>query len=152
MKRLAFGIAVLFLATQVARSEPIKVYQHDQKVGKGKITVIEKLTPVNNFVAPRIQVDGDEQDERVDRVDARGVRPGMVTLCASDWQCGRCFSDERGRRWCLAEGSPVSEKPALMKGWIMQGESGQIFFLHESGSLYRRGVDRRVVNPGLIGD
>ena len=113
MKRLAIGVAVLFLATQVARSEPIKIYTQDHKVGKGKITVIEKLTPVNNRVAPRIQDDGLEKVERVDRVDARGVGPAMVTLCASDWQCGRCFSDERARRWCLAEGAPVAEKPAL---------------------------------------
>ena len=149
MKRLVFAVAVLFLATQVAQAQPMKVHIQDQKVGKGKITVIEKLTPVNNVVAPRIVDDG---DEKIDRVEARGVGPAMVTLCASDWQCGRCFSDERDRRWCLAEGTPVSEKPALMKGWVMRGESGQIFFLHEGGSLYRRGADRRAVNPVFQGD
>jgi hypothetical protein len=121
MKQLSIACCILFLTAQVTHAQtiPTKIYQRDQVFGRGRITTFEKLTPVNNAGKPDAAL-------------------AEVTLRASDWTCGRCFSDERGRRWCLVDGAPIVEKPALLKGLLLQGESGQSFFLHDSGSLYLR--------------
>jgi hypothetical protein len=146
MKRLGFAICVLVLAAPVAQAQNVRVVAQDQKFGKGKITTIEKLPDLNPsqpLGGSKLQNDNGD-DIKVEKVgdkvlDVRDMGPACVTLCASEWTCGRCFTDERNRRWCLTSGSPVVEKPALMKGWVMQGDSGTIFFLHESGAIYRRG-------------
>ena len=121
MKLVSIACCILFLTTQVAHAQTIspKIYQRDQVFGRGRITTFEKLTPVNNSGKPDAAL-------------------AEVTLRASDWACGRCFSDERRRRWCLVDGAPILETPALMKGLLLQGESGESFFLHENGSLYLR--------------
>ncbi len=137
MKRLGIAFGALFLVAQAAWSDPIKIVAHDQKFGHGRITTIEKLGPVNNQGKPLVKEGGEVA--------------GMVTLCATDWTCGRNFTDERGRRWCLVDGLPIAEKPALLSGWIMQGDSGNLFFLDEGGSLYRHCGDRKVVNPLVKG-
>jgi len=146
MKRLGVAIFVLVFAAQAAHAQTMRIVAQEQKFGKGKITTIEKLPDLNPsqpMIGPKLQNDNGD-DIKVEKiagkvVDVREMGPACVTLCASEWTCGRCFTDERGRRWCLTSGSPVVEKPAIMKGWVIQGDLGQIFFLHESGAIYRRG-------------
>jgi hypothetical protein len=141
MKRLGIACCVLLLAAQFGRAQPPKIYAHSCKFGCGRITTIEKLTPVKNPDAPKV---GDAGDDRP-----------MVALKVADWQEGRQFTDETGRRWCLVDGCPAAERPAAMKGWIMQGDSGDFFFLDESGALFRRcgtkvaakATDRLLIDP-----
>jgi hypothetical protein len=151
MKRLAIALSVLLLLAQLVRAQPTKYYMHDQKVGKGKITTIEKLTPTTEQPTVKEAVPGIAVAmfgfAIFQTVDVPDTAPTTVSLCASEWTCGRCFTDELGRRWCLAQGGPVVEKPPIMKGWLMKGETGLVFFLHESGSLYRRSGDRIIVVP-----
>jgi len=121
MKHLGFACCVLFFVAQGAHSQtiPDRIHVRDQKFGCGRISTIEKLKPVNNAGKPDAAL-------------------AEVTLRTSDWAGGRTFSDERGRRWTLVDGGPLSETPALLKGLLLQGDSGQGFFLHESGSLFLR--------------
>jgi hypothetical protein len=120
MKPLAIALSVALLAAQLVNAQPPKVYCNDQKFGKGKITIVEQLTVVKDGL-PKVVVD----------------EKGVCSLSVTSWVCGRCFVDDAGRQWCLAQGEPVAEKPAFMNGWCMKGEAGQTFLLHESGSLYR---------------
>jgi hypothetical protein len=132
MKQHGIAFCVLLLVAQAGRAQQPWIYGHDQRFGRGRITTIEKLTPVNNPAAPKEGAAAEGQ--------------AGVTLRATDWTCCRCFTDERSRRWCLVQGCPVVEKPALLKGWIMQGDLGNLFFLHESGNLYRQCGDKAPAN------
>jgi hypothetical protein len=151
MQRLAIALGVLLLAAQVVNAQPTRYYQHDQKVGSGKMTTIERLAPAEDRPTIKEALPGVVVAMvgfgAFQVIDGPDFTRATVTLCASEWSCGRCFTDELGRRWCLAQGGPVVEKPAFMKGWLMKGEGGLVFFLHESGSLYRRRGDRIVVAP-----
>ena len=132
MLRVGTTLVLLLCVAQLGRAQAPRIYAQDQKFGCGRITTIEKLTPMNKPAAPK---EGDAADGRP-----------TDTLRPTNWTCGRCFTDELARRWCLVQGCPPADKPALLKGWIMQGDLGNLFFLDEGGNLYRRGGERHVPN------
>jgi len=153
MKRYVFALWVLVIACRAATAQTPRIVTHDQNFGNGRVTVIEKLTfakptaPANRVKDQDDGIDGIGDETKAKTVVREG-EPACITLCAEAWTCCRCFTDELGRRWFLASGSPVVEKPAKMKGWLMEGDLGVVYFLHESGSIFRRcniGTDRPVI-------
>src|SRR3954447_26305227 len=88
-----FGVAAL--ATAVAAQD--RVVTRTTKVGKGTVTTFETVRPPAGL--PPI-LKGDKVKPDPDKkVDLGTAWAKAVVLDARDWVCGRCFTDEFGRRF-----------------------------------------------------
>jgi len=125
------------------------------RVGKSKIVEINRIptaAPVVPAAPARVQPPATKPDDKkaddkkpdvVRKADEKRVvegvfdeAPSKCALTAHDWTCGRCFFDDLGRRWCLIQGPPLSEKPAQLIGWYMPAVEGRYYFLTEGGRMY----------------
>jgi hypothetical protein len=118
------------------------------KDGKQRITTIDRLPPVAEPVAPDLALARVIRVRDVQPVPKPGsVRPRedvpldasrceAVCLTALDWQCGRYFTDELGRRWYLIDGLPWSEKPATVSGTLVRSLTGRVLLITDSGRIY----------------
>jgi hypothetical protein len=123
MKGTAFLTLAVLVSGLTAQAQDGVVIR-TQKNGKQVITTIEPLTPSAATPGPvgqKLLADG-------------GAAP--VTLLASDWRCGRSFTDTSGRRWQLTYGPPLSTKPAEVSGWLVRPTDQRLYFFTASGSLY----------------
>ena len=87
----------------------------------------------------------DEEKKPIEekKVEKEGVRElplpaTMITLDATDWYCGRCFTDDCGRKWCLLKGCVLPEKVSHMRGWLLESDAKKMYFVHETGNIYAR--------------
>jgi len=62
--------------------------------------------------------------------DGTGAAPGQpAVLQCSNWQGGRHFSDQNGRRWQLVSPVPMRQTPAELRGMIFRGPDGTSIFM-----------------------
>jgi hypothetical protein len=129
------GVAVLSLA--VAADD--RVVTKTTKVGKQSITTFETLKPPSG--PPPLFGKGDKvkPDPDKDKVqpDFGNAWAKAVVLDAKNWQCGRYFTDEEGRRWVLVYGAPYADKPGGLSGWLLQPENARLHFFTTTGRLFR---------------
>jgi hypothetical protein len=115
-------LALLVTSGTVQAQERIVI--HCQKCGNQVITTIDRVTPPVVLPGP----------------GAAALPPEAsatpVLLQARDWQCGRCFTDELDRRWCLAYGPPLATKPGNVSGWLLRPTNQRLYFFTASGSLF----------------
>jgi hypothetical protein len=59
-----------------------------------------------------------------------GVPAGQaITLQCRDWEGGRVFTDQAGRRWQLASPVPLRQAPQQLTGTLFRGPDGQSLFM-----------------------
>jgi hypothetical protein len=110
---------------------------HTTGVGIG-VPAVPKL---DELPRPTPQVEEKKIEER--KVEKAAVRESplpatMLTLDATDWYCGRCFTDDCGRRWCLLKGCALPDKLPHMRGWLLESDGKKLYFVHEGGNIYTR--------------
>jgi hypothetical protein len=94
----------------------------------------------------RERKDGKQRITTIERVPAGEQKPGepgaapadALTMEATNWRCGRAFTDGEQKRWYLVQGEPYSEKPLQVKGQVVKAESGKLYFKTEGGRVYAR--------------
>jgi hypothetical protein len=129
---------VLALATTAATGE--RTVMKTVKKGKQSITTLDTIKPPPDLkVGEGVKPPPVEGKQEFGSAWARGV-----VLDAKDWLCGRCFTDEFGRRWCLVYGAPFAEKPGAVSGWLLHPVDGGLHFYSTNGRLYRH------TNPGAV--
>jgi hypothetical protein len=123
MKRTTYLTLALLVTSVTVQAQDRFVIQ-TVKCGNQVITTIDKVTPPVVLPGP----------------GAAALPPEAsatpVVLQARDWLCGRCFTDELARRWCLAYGPPLAAKPGNVSGWLLRPTNGRLYFFTASGSLF----------------
>lgn len=147
-------VGVLALGTALPAQD--RVSTRTTKVGKQTTTTFTTVTSPASLTKEEIlkllgkaqAPDNKAPDGKVPPVEGKrqigDAWAKGVVLEAHDWLCGRCFTDETGRRWCLVYGVPYSEKPPLVSGWIIQPENNVLHFFTVNGRLYR------LTAPGVV--
>ena len=115
---------------------PPDVVVRDKKVGNGKITTIESVEPAPAPFPREKGVAVVSADPKA--LPTAGDTPPSICLTASDWKCGRCFTDELDRRWCLISGPAYSDKPAQVTGWIVTSDDGRTILVTAGARVYLR--------------
>ncbi|MGF1581046.1 MAG: hypothetical protein ACFCD0_16905 [Gemmataceae bacterium] len=125
MKFLAIAVAVVMSFGSLVCADELP---KEPKFGRQRITEIRQPKDTK---APSVKQEG-----KLKPGEAKGTK-----LKSKDWVCGRCFTDEEGRRWRLTSGLPHNEKPADLPGWLIRDKNGRLSFMTNKGSLYRPGSD-----------
>jgi hypothetical protein len=132
MRRHFLALVVLSYAAIGVAAPPDVVIQ-DKKIGKQRITTLEPVAPATAPAAARGPAELADPPALL-----KPAEPEACTLMAQDWKCGRCFTDELTRRWCLISGPAYSLKPPEVKGWLVKGEDGRAVFVTEGARVYVR--------------
>lgn len=62
--------------------------------------------------------------------DGTGGAPGQqAVLQCNNWQGGRHFTDQNGRRWQLVSPVPMRQNPAELRGMMFRGPDGSSVFM-----------------------
>jgi hypothetical protein len=161
MKRTVATLATALTVAAVTAYAGPQFIIKDVKVGKGRETIIE---PAPASPADAAAPDGatrlvglqDDPKPGAPAVPPEGRAPVLVPapavvpactpvcLTALDWQCGRYFTDELGRRWHLVDGPNWLEKPAQVAGTLVRTAAGRLVLIADSGRIY---TTRLVVVP-----
>jgi hypothetical protein len=120
VKAASFVAAAALLMLGVAQANGQYIVR-ETWMGSQKTTTITPAPPAPSVVVHK---------------DMGGPPASGVVLTACDWRCGRCFTDDCGRRWCQVCGCPVCPQPELLKGWLLPADCGRLYFLSTCGRLY----------------
>jgi hypothetical protein len=121
MKAILLATAISFIGATAARAQAINL--HVNKSGRQVITELEQIKPPP-------PVDG--------KVVVPGASATSIVMIARDWRCGRFFSDDQGRRWMLASGPVMTQRPENLSGWRLVTVDGQYSFFTVTGRLFVR--------------
>jgi hypothetical protein len=65
------------------------------------------------------------------------VPAALLTLETREW-FDSGFIDDCDRRWSLVKGCPLPGRLAKMRGRLVESDGKKVYFVHESGNIYRK--------------
>src|SRR5262249_36593631 len=95
------------------------------------------VKPPEDLPQPK-PVPDEKKDDKKDAANPMGLPATMLNLEPSNWSDGQAWTDDKGRRWTLLKGCPLTEKVTRMRGWLLESDGKKMYFLHESGALFLR--------------